>query len=415
MTMPKDIAVIGAGVVGICCARALQREGHRVTLLDPQPPASGASFGNAGHIAIDHIRPLSRPDILAQVPRMLADPLGPLAIRWRDAAHLVPWLARFAVAARPAQVRRGTKALAALMERSGAAWAKAVEGSNLAGLFRFKGALVVYATEAAFAAAGRERAILEAHGVAVETMDGAKARAMAPGLMPGICRATWYPEAAHVVDPFGLATGLAEAFRRDGGRIETAAVTGCERGGEGVRALKTGQGRVAADAVVLAAGLDSRKLAAAFGLSLPLVAERGYHVMLETAGAGFEVPVTWGEYGFVLTPMAAGVRLAGTVELARAAASPSWRRADILVRNARRLFPDLAGAETSRWMGMRPTLPDYLPAIGVSPRDRNVIVACGHQHIGLTTAAATGEIVADLVAGRPPALDLAPFAPGRFA
>src|SRR5260370_40261583 len=128
MTAARNIAVIGAGVVGICCARVLQRQGHRVSLFDPEPPGSGASFGNAGHIAIDHIRPLARLDILAQVPRMLADPLGPLSIRWRDALVLTPWLARFAFAPRPGQVARGTAALAGLLRGSPAAWAGETRG-----------------------------------------------------------------------------------------------------------------------------------------------------------------------------------------------------------------------------------------------------------------------------------------------
>src|SRR6185437_2982925 len=180
MAEPRAIAVIGAGVVGICCARVLQRQGHRVTVFDPEPPGSGASFGNAGHIAIDHIRPLARLDILRQVPRMLADPLGPLSIRWRDAPALLPWLARFALAARPAQVERGTAALADLIREAPAAWEEEARGSNLAGLFRAKGALVVFHSDAAFAAGAAERALLQRHGILVETMDGAEARRRAP-------------------------------------------------------------------------------------------------------------------------------------------------------------------------------------------------------------------------------------------
>ncbi len=412
--MTQTIAVIGAGIVGICCARALQRAGHRVTIFDPEPPGRGCSFGNAGHIAIDHIRPLSRPDILARVPRMLMDPLGPLAIRWRDAPRLVPWLARFALAARPVQVERGTAALAALLGRSSAAWTDEMRGSNLAALFRAKGALVVYATDRGFAAAEEERAILRRHGVAVETMDGEKAREMAPGLMPEIRHATYFPAAAHVVDPYALAAGLADAFAREGGRIEAAAVTGGAIADGRIKTIATTKGDFTADAVVLAAGLAARDLGRAFGLTLPLVAERGYHLMLDAPDARLEVPVTWGERGFVLTPMEGGIRLAGTVELATPEAPPSWERAELLLRQTRILFPTFGGVETSRWMGMRPSFPDYLPAIGRAPRHDNLFIACGHQHIGLTTAAITGRLIADLVAGTAPSIDLAPFAAERF-
>src|SRR5229473_916913 len=336
MSAGQAIAVIGAGVVGVACARALQRAGHDVTIYDPEPPGRGCSFGNAGHIAVDHIRPLARLDVLAQVPRMLTDPLGPLAIRWRDAPRLVPWLARFALAARPAQVERGTAALAALLRGVTAAWAEEARGSNLVGLFRAKGALVVYTSEGAFRAAAGERALQRRHGIAVETMDGDAARAMAPGLNAAIRHATYYPASQHVADPLTLTLGLVEAFRREGAR--------------------------------------------------------------------FEVPITWGERGFVLTPMDGGIRLAGTVELAAADAPPSWARAELLTRQARKLFPGLTGRELSRWMGLRPTLPDYLPVIGRSPRQRNLYLALGHQHIGLTTATMTARLIGDLVAGRPPAI-----------
>jgi glycine/D-amino acid oxidase-like deaminating enzyme len=414
MTDPRCIAVIGAGVVGMCCARVLQRQGHRVTVFDPEPPGSGASFGNAGHIAIDHIRPLARLDILRQVPRMLVDPLGPLSIRWRDAPRLVPWLIRFARAALPAQEARGTAALAALLRGSAAAWAEEVHGTNLAGLFRARGALVVYDSGRGFAAAAGERALLRAHGIAVETMDGDAARALAPGLDAAIRAATYFPASQHVVDPYGLVVGLAEVFIRDGGRIERMAVTGFDLADSAVRALTTPAGMRPADTVVLAAGLASRRFARQLGIKLPLVDERGYHVMIDPAGARFDVPVTWGERGFVLTPMEAGIRLAGTVELAAPDVPPSWPRADLLVRQARMLFPGLTGGEASRWMGVRPTLPDYLPVIGRAPRQRNLYLALGHQHIGLTTAAATARIIGALAAGKPPEIDISAFAAERF-
>jgi len=237
---------------------------------------------------------------------------------------------------------------------------------------------------------------------------------MAPGLNAAIRHATYYPASQHVADPLTLTLGLVEAFRREGGTVVAERVTGFELADGAVRALLTPGGARPADTVVLAAGSASGGLGRLLGLTLPLVAERGYHVMLEPEGARFEVPITWGERGFVLTPMDGGIRLAGTVELAAADAPPSWARAELLTRQARKLFPGLTGRELSRWMGLRPTLPDYLPVIGRSPRQRNLYLALGHQHIGLTTATMTARLIGDLVAGRPPAIDIAAFAADRF-
>ena len=327
----------------------------------------------------------------------------------------MPWLTRFTLALRPGQVERGTTALAALLRGASAAWAEEVHGSNLAGLFRSKGALVVYDSESAFRAGAQEREVLRRHGVALETMNGDAARARAPGLNAAIRHATYYPAAQHVVDPHGLVLGLADIFVREGGRIVPHAVIGFDVADGVVRAVETAHGAREVDAVVLAAGLGSRRIGRRLGLNLPLVAERGYHLNLAATGARFEVPVTWAERGFVLTPMDGVIRLAGTVELAAPDAPPTWARAELLVRHAQRLFPDIGGGEISRWMGMRPTLPDYLPAIGRAPRQRNLYLALGHQHIGLTTAAISGRIIGDLVAGKVPDFDIAAFAVDRFS
>lgn len=408
------IAVIGAGIVGIACARALQRAGKTVTVFDPQPPGRGCSYGNAGHIAIDHVRPLARLDVLAGVPRMLFDPLGPLTLRWSHLPRALPWLMGFARAALPVREKAGTRALAGLLGISTAAWREELEASQIEGLMHTRGALLVYETDAAFAADEKSRAIQRAHGVELEAVSGEAARRLAPGLSDGVRHGVFYPKASHVVDPYGLVLALVGTFVRDGGTIEAAAATAVESANGRVTGVATSAGRHACDAVVLAAGLDSPRLLRPLGLRLPIQPERGYHLMIEESGVKFDIPLTSAESSFVITPMRHGLRLAGTVELAAADAPPNWERAEVLARHAKRLLPGLAGKPGERWMGLRPTLPDYLPAIGPVPGYPGLFAAFAHQHIGLTMAAATGRIIKDLVIGAPPPVDVGAFRPERF-
>lgn len=411
--MTAPVGIVGAGVVGVACARALQRAGRTVVLFDPAPPGSVCSFGNAGQIAIDHVRPLSRPDVLAGVPRMLADPLGPLALRWRGVPGLSPWLARFALAARPGQVRTGTGALAVLLAGAVPAWQAMLQEAGLADLLRQQGSLTLFETARTAAAAAAEGRIMAAHGVVFEDLPGPAAHALAPGLRQAPVAGRLFPQAAHVVNPFRLVQDLAARAVADGATLVTEPVQAFRRDGGRIAALVTPSGETAVSDVVLTAGLGSVGLAGLLGVHLPLTAERGYHAMLPLGALDVTMPTSFSERGFIVTPMAHGVRLAGTVELGHGGGAPDWARADILTTQVRQLF-GVAVDPTDRWQGDRPTLPDYVPALGRVPGLGNVVAAVGHQHLGLTLAAVSANVVARLLAGEPPGLDLAPFAPDRF-
>jgi glycine/D-amino acid oxidase-like deaminating enzyme len=409
------VAVIGAGVVGVACARALQRTGQRVVLFDPQPAGALCSRGNAGHIALDHIRPLARPDIVAAVPRMLLTSRAPLILRWRGLPSMTPWLTRFARAAlSPPRVAAGTVALTTLLATALGDWQAELQQSKLSAMLRQEGALNMIETPAGAADAAAEGRILTAHGVNFQDLSAADVKEHLPGLVTEPLAGRLFPQAAHVVDPFRLVQTLAERFVADGGEIVAAPVTGCRRANARIVALATPGGEHPVSAVVMAAGLASRSLARQLGIWLPLTAERGYHAMLALDSIPVRLPTTFNERGFVLTPMADGIRLAGTVEFGAAGRAPDWARADILVDHIRRLF----GTEVetiSRWHGDRPTLPDYLPALGRAPDTPNLMIATGHQHLGLTLAAVSARIMAALVTGQPAGIDLSPFDPGRFA
>jgi D-amino-acid dehydrogenase len=407
------VAVIGAGIVGAACGRALQRAGHSVLLLDPAPPGSGVSAGNAGHIAVDHVRPLARPDILAGVPRMLATPSGPLTLRWRGLPAMTPWLARFADAARPARVRAGTAALAGLLATALPDWLAELHASGLCGLMLRNGALVVMETPGGVAAAQAEGRIQAAHGVVFRDLAASEVSDLLPDLAIRPAGGRIFSQAAHVVHPQRLVEALVGRLAADGGTLARTAVTGFRRVADRVTALVTPAGDVPVSAVVLAAGLASPALARTLGIALPMTAERGYHCMLAPGALAVPMPVTFSERGFVVTPMEHGIRLAGTVEFGAARRPPDWARADILAHHAGRLFARPI-ATTDRWQGDRPTLPDYLPAIGPVPGAVNLFLAAGHQHLGLTLAATTARLIAALVGGAPAGQDIAAFDPARF-
>ena len=406
--------MIGAGIVGVCCAFQLLRDGRRVTLLDPDPPGSHTSFGNAGAISAQSCIPMAGPGIVRQVPKWLLDPLGPLAIRWSYLPQALPWLLRFVAAGRADRVKAQSKALRALHEPVVEAHLDLARAAGCAELIRRDGALYVYETEAAFAADAGNRALMRERGVALQELDGAELRQMEPDLAPIFVRGTFFPGGAHCVDPGSLVTRYADAFLRAGGAFRQARALGFEMGPDGPRGIRTEEGLLPAERIVIAAGAWSHRLTAQLGDRVPLESERGYHMVLPHAGATTRRPVTFVERRFMATGMAMGLRLAGTVEFAGLDAPPNWGRADKLVEHARRAFARLDAGDGSRWMGHRPATPDSLPVIGRAPRHRNVFYAFGHGHLGLTGAAVTGRHIADLIAGRSPAIDLAPFRADRF-
>jgi D-amino-acid dehydrogenase len=415
MNDQASVIVIGAGIVGTAIARALQRAGHSVTLLDSAEPGRATSYGNAGFIAIDHLLPLARPSVLKRVPQMLMDRNGPLTVHPPSLPWLLPWMARFARAAySPTEVRKGIDAFALLMAEANIAWKAEIQASGLGELFKSKGALYVYESEAAFASGAEERALQRAKGTEFEIIDGNRARALAPGLNDRIVRGVYYANGMHTINPYKVVATLAERFAADGGTILRSRVRGFGRDGNRVTSVETVDRSLPASAVVIAAGRASGELTRLLGFNAPLVAERGYHVMLEPDNVRFDLPVSPAERGFVITPMEEGLRLAGTVELAAPHQPPSWQRADILVRHFKDVFPGVGGAERSRWIGERPTLPDYRPAIGRAPRLANVYCGYGHQHVGLTLATATGRLIERQMAGEELPEALKACDPGRF-
>ena len=414
----KKVAVIGAGMVGACVARYLQRDGHDVVMIDPLDPGEGASFGNAGCFNPSSLVPIAGPDTFKQVPKYLMDPLGPLSIRWSYLPQLAPWLIRYGLAGTPEKIKQQAQALKTLIAPCFDALMPLVDDANAQDLVRREGILIVYRSSESVAADARGWALRREMGIAWEEFDQAQLRDFDPNLTPDAKFGKFVPNNGHTVNPSELVKAITGHVVRSGGRLVKAEANGFAFDGERLVAIETTSGRIEADTVVVATGAHSKRLAALAGDRVPLETERGYHVMIRTPAIKPRVPTTDSENKFVVTPMQLGVRLAGTVELAGLKAEPNWKRAEILIKRIGSLYPalgkDYSMNEMTYWMGHRPSLPDSLPVMGRSTRSADVVYAFGHQHIGMTAAPYTGVVIADLISGRPSPIDLTPFRADRF-
>jgi D-hydroxyproline dehydrogenase len=407
-----EIAVVGAGVVGLTIALHLAHEGHEVVLVDPNLPGSGASWGNAGTIADYAVMPVGTPDVLRNLPSLLFNRNSPLSIRRGAMGALAPWLLRFARQSLPKAAARNAAAIAQLVSTAGAGWenlAAVVGGEDI---LQHRGCVYLYETPAEFRAAGADMAGRRALGIEVDLLTPDEIAALEPGLPPLAGGAAFFPQAIFLNDPGRMMLHLTQAVEAAGVHHLALRVEQLERLVDGV-ALHAPGVRLHVRRVILAAGAHSRELARQAGDRVPLDTERGYHVEWDMDLPLLSRPACPTSRGFYLCPMQGRLRVAGTVELGGLTAPPSAHRIDRLVEGARAVFPDL-GEPSREWMGFRPSMPDSLPVIGPGRLGAEVIHAYGHGHIGLTLAPITARIVADLVAGREPELDLGPYLPTRF-
>ena len=411
----SDVIVVGAGIVGLACALAAQRQGFRVTLIDRGEPAAATSRGNAGGIATSDILPLASPGIIRKAPRWLLDPLGPLSIHPRHAARLAPWLWRFWRASGPAQVARSTAALAAL---NGLSWQQTLplyREAGVEGHLHQRGSIQLYESERAFRAAAPGWTVRAKHGIAFEHLDRPQLQRLEPALAPLFPRATFVPGWCHVSDPYRIGQAFAAHIRKRGGRILRGSVAGIEPASDNkVRLRLADDAPLEANRLVVAAGAWSHLLSRQLGEPVPLETERGYNTTLPHPGVELDRMLIFGDDGFVISPLEIGLRVGGRVELGGLDLPPDHRRTRAMLAKAKRALPGLDTSGGDVWMGFRPSLPDSLPVLGRSGRHPNVLYAFGHGHLGLTQAPATGHLIGQLLRDEPPAIDLAPFRVDRF-
>lgn len=394
-------AVIGAGVVGLCTAITLQQAGHAVTVLDGRGVGGGTSFGNAGLISIDSVVPIATPGLIRNVLRWLCSDIGPLAIHPASLPGLLPWLWRWQRQSGMRAVLRNSDGIRALHREGLALYADLLGPEAFGRLIRQQGQVHVWNSVESGAGDHLTQALNERQGVQTQALSRADLHDLVPGLSAAVSRGLLYPRGAHTVEPQALMRGLAQRLRDLGGHIEAQQVFGLVPQGTAGVELIGSHGSAAFAQVVVCAGAYSLDLLAPLGVRAPLATERGYHAHLSEPNLVLPLPVVHKELGLAFSPMASGLRVAGTVELAARDLPPRIRRTDAVLKAARQVFPALRYASRSLWMGCRPSMPDSIPVIDRLPQLPQVAMAFGHGHFGLTAAPKTAQLVRDLLQDGP--------------
>lgn len=407
------VAIVGAGIVGLCTAYALRQAGWRVTLYDPSPPGSQCSSGNAGALSSRSVAPLAMPGVLGNAMSMLFDATSPLHIPLRYWLRAAPWLAGFVAAARPERVRRIASALDRLLAGSVEAHARLAAEVGRPDLVRRNGQLHLYPTERDYAKDRASWELKRAHGLKMERVDRDAIVQLEPAVGAAYGTGLFLPDEGWMAEPLQYAQALATRLGRMEAGFVQARVTGLRQEGGGWT-LTDGLRRWPAARVVICAGAWSRPLLAAQGHDVPLETQRGYHLHLARPNVAPSRIVVLADRKVFLTPMESGLRMAGTVEFGGLGRPLNRRRAMLLAGHARAGLPQLQIDEPAVWMGHRPCLPDSLPVIGPVPQRPGLWCAFGHGHLGLTGSANTGTLVARAMAGQAAADELAPYSIGRF-
>ena len=408
MAGQEIVAVVGAGVVGSAVAHALAREGRQIILLDrSEPGIAGASFGNVAHIAAELVEPLPSPSLLFGFWRELMALDGPLDIRLRRLPAMVPWIARFATAAYRRE--ENTKHLAPLVRDSRATLERWLQEIGRAELLRCNGHYEIWSGARAVENAKSQAVAMERLGIPTETaprdlVEAASRSADGAGL--------WFPESGHVLDPLEIVRAFASAAVARGAQIHKADVRALEVSGGELRVVMEAAPTLRVNAAVICTGAWSRSLLEPLGLRVPMEAARGYHIEMPQHAALVDAPILYSDAKVLVTPLSGRLRASSYMEFAPPDAPSDPRKPRRLREKVRSLGYDCS-LDGPSWVGPRPVLPDYLPGIGRVP-GTSVFYAVGHQHIGLTLAAVTGDLVADIVAGRAPRHDIAAFDLRRF-
>ncbi len=433
---PINVAVIGCGIIGVCCALELLQEGYSVSLIDAGEPGGeqAASYGNGAWLSPSSVVPMSTPGVLKKVPGYLLDRTSPLTIRWQYLPSLMPWLIRFIRAGQTiAQVEHTAKALSSIL---GDAPMRHQAIAQLIGRFeliRQTGLVYPYPSRSDFEAESLAWRLRKMNGIVWQELEADDLAHKIPSLGSRYRFGVAVPAGGHCTDPGDYVAAIAAYCQRRGAKRFKAEAFGFEfkRSDTGNRlsGIHSTKGLIPCDRAVIAAGVRSKLLCDSLGERISLESERGYHVVFEKPGFELSSPLMPGDAKMAITSTRGGLRVSGQVELASVSAAPDWRRAEILRRFALENFPSLKNNPLhlqrvdqasvvpqglKRWMGHRPSTPDGLPILSQSTVSDDIFHAFGHGHVGLASGPISGRAIADLISARACAFDLSPFSVRRF-
>ncbi|MDH0684282.1 NAD(P)/FAD-dependent oxidoreductase [Achromobacter animicus] len=414
--MGNHVIVLGAGIVGVCCALELQRRGMSVTLVDRQAPGMETSMGNAGVLARSSLMPFNHPGLWGQLPRLLKNDTVQFRYRWPYLTSNLGWAARFLMSARPSVFQETARALDGLIRLSAPEHLKLLDESGARHRLRDSGWIFLYRTAAAWNAGALARRTFAQYDVPTRELNPAELAEVEPALSPIFHRALWIQGSYSVDDPHEVVAAYARLFQREGGTFKRMDAAAIRRDANGWTVQGTSASEsVSADRLVVALGPWSKALLKTTGIDLPMAFERGYHMHYSGRdGARVTRPVYDTGGGYVLSPMARGLRLSTGVELNACEAPARPEQLDLAEQRAREALPLGDRLEAAAWLGRRPTLPDSRPMIGEAPRHPGLWLALGHQHIGFSTAPGTAKVLAELMLDGATASRHAAFRPGRF-
>ncbi len=411
----KAIAIIGVGIVGVSTALWLQRTGHDVILIDRLGPGEGTSFGNGGVLASCSMVPVTGPGLIGKAPRMLFDPDQPLFLKWGYLPKLAPWLIKYLRHANAADTTRIGAALAPIVSDSLSEHQALAADTDAARWIVPSDYLYIYNDRAHFEGDAFSWKLRRDNGVVWDELEGAAFKDYDAAFGPQFDFAVRMRDHGRISDPGRYVQDLAAHVVREGGREMTAEVDAVVTENGAVTGVRAGGETIACDAAVVTAGVWSGALAKSLGVNVPLETERGYHLELWEPTISPRAPVMVAAGKFVATPMEGRLRLAGVVEFGGLDAPASDAPIALLKRNATRTFPGIRWSETSEWMGHRPAPADSIPIIGEAPATSGAYFGFGHHHIGLTAGPKTGRLLAQVISGAQPNIDLKPYSPARFA
>jgi glycine/D-amino acid oxidase-like deaminating enzyme len=414
--LDADTAVVGSGIVGTMTALALLDARQSVLVIEQDEPGAGTASGSAGYVHDGEIFPVAQPALLAELPRLLFDPFGPLVFRISYLPHMLGWGTRFLGSMRRSVIERATAGLASLNRYAIETLLAVADVTNTQRFIVHGGGLKVAKTKRAFAGFERELELLRNAGIPAQPLDSRALRDMEPALADDNAGAIFFPNSAHCVDPAEFGRQLAARIRASGNvvRARAQSLKPQSDGSWLVHVQHGPNSGIHVQNVIVTAGYASPALLQPLGYRVPIAPARGYHLMIEDPGVTLRHPIIFHESHVGATPMSAGVRLAGTMEFAAPEAPADYRRATMLYEIIRDYIPGLRNAKATTWMGIRPSAPDSLPCIGKATRHGGLFYCFGHGHLGLTQAAISARCIVDAVLGRTPPIDLAPFDLARF-